>query len=64
MLLCNGELHEDVYMNAIEGLSYAKPNKVCKLKKSLYGLKQTSRKWYEKLTSLLLQEAYQQSNSD
>ena len=46
----HSELYEDVYMNVLEGLSYAKPNQVCKLKKSFYGLKQTSRKWYEKLT--------------
>ncbi|GAU45704.1 hypothetical protein TSUD_86800 [Trifolium subterraneum] len=59
----HGELQEDVYMKVPEGV-YAKDNQVCKLKKSLYGLKQASRKWYEKLSALLIHEGYTQSTSD
>ncbi|GAU31242.1 hypothetical protein TSUD_149280 [Trifolium subterraneum] len=59
-----GELQEDVYMSVPEGVTTHKQNQVCKLLKSLYGLKQASRKWYEKLTSLLIIEGYTQSTAD
>jgi hypothetical protein len=60
----HGELQEDVYMTIPDGVECSKPNQVCKLLKSLYGLKQASRKWYERLTSLLVKEGYTQSTSD
>jgi hypothetical protein len=60
----HGELQEDVYMQVPEGVTCHKRNQVCKLKKSLYGLKQASRKWYEKLSNLLTTEGYTQSISD
>jgi hypothetical protein len=50
----HGDLQEDVYMMIPDGVHTSKPNQVCKLLKSLYGLKQASRKLYEKLTSLLI----------
>jgi hypothetical protein len=60
----HGDLQEDVYMAIPDGVQVHKQNQVCKLMKSLYGLKQASRKWYEKLTSLLISEGYTQSTAD
>jgi len=60
----HGDLQEDVYMQLPPGLSTSKPNQVCKLSKSLYGLKQASRNWYEKSTTLLIYNGYKQAASD
>lgn len=38
--------------------------KVCKLKKSFYGLKQANRNWYQKITNALISFDYTQSHAD
>ena len=46
----NGDLEEDIYMVQPEGfVQEGKEDYVCKLKKSLYGLKQSPRAWYQKI---------------
>ncbi|KAL0376360.1 UNVERIFIED_CONTAM: Retrovirus-related Pol polyprotein from transposon RE1 [Sesamum calycinum] len=52
----HGFLDEDIYLTAPDG--YPIPaGKVCKLKRSLYGLKQASRQWNQELTSQLIRYA-------
>ena len=42
----NGNLTEDVYMMQPEGfVNPSNARKICKLRKSIYGLKQASRSW-------------------
>nr|KYP65474.1 Copia protein [Cajanus cajan] len=51
-------------MKIPQGLYRYESSQCCKLKKSFYGLKQASRKWYEKLSNLLLSSGYSQSHVD
>lgn len=46
------ELEEEVYMEMPEG--FAEPGMVCKLERSLYGLKQSPRNWYRLLSSFII----------
>ena len=63
----NGDLDETIYMSIPPGLSIqgeGKDNLVCKLHKSIYGLKQASRQWNSKLSKFLQEIGFQQSKSD
>ncbi|PKI40164.1 hypothetical protein CRG98_039447 [Punica granatum] len=41
----NGYIEEDIYMDQPKGFESKDKSKVCKLKRSIYGLKQASRSW-------------------
>ncbi|KAJ7978776.1 Retrovirus-related Pol polyprotein from transposon TNT 1-94 [Quillaja saponaria] len=61
----HGDLAEEVYMEIPLGFSCQKTEgKVCKLKKSLYGLKQSPRAWFDRFQKAMLSFGYQQSNAD
>ena len=46
----HGKIDREIYMKQPPGFTLkSQPNGVCKLNKSLYGLKQSGRLWYEKL---------------
>ena len=58
----NGDLLEDVYMTQPEG--YRNSNQVCKLNRSLYGLKQSGRAWYEKIDSTFIKFGFRRTDAD
>lgn len=60
----HGDLNEEVYMALPPGFQSTKPNQVCRLLRSLYGLKQASRQWNAKLNAALLHIGFTQSKSD
>jgi len=49
----NGTLKDDIYMSVPKGLNRSYENKVCKLIKAIYGLKQAARCWFEVFESVL-----------
>lgn len=55
----HGDLEEEIYMTQPEGFKVAgKENMVCKLEKSLYGLKQSPRQWYKRFDKFMLRQKY------
>ena len=61
----NGNLDEDIYMEQPEGFT-KKGNEhlVCKLKKSIYGLKQASRQWYIKFNNTITSFGFKENIVD
>jgi hypothetical protein len=61
----HGDLEEEVYMDFPPGFSTSSESgKVCRLRKSLYGLKQSPRAWFGRFTHSMRKYGYHQSQSD
>jgi hypothetical protein len=59
------ELEENIYMNQPEGFVIPrKENLVCRLKKSLYGWKQSPRQWYKRFDSFMLSHGFKRFDYD
>ena len=60
-----GELEDKVYMRPPPGMEdMVKPGNVLRLKKAIYGLKQSPRAWYHKLSTTLNGKGFVKSEAD
>jgi len=59
----HGILKEEIYMEILDGVK-VEGDKICKLRKSIYGLKQAGRCWNEHLTKVLERCGLKQSKED
>jgi hypothetical protein len=60
----NGDFKEEIYMEQPEGFTQEGEHLVCKLHKSLYGLKQSSKAWNQKLDVFLKSIEFVRSDAD
>ena len=61
----HGFLREEVYMQQPPGFEDSQfPTHVCKLQRAIYGLKQSPRAWYARLSERLLQLGFMASKAD
>ena len=61
----NGDIDEELFMAQPTGfVDHEKPELVCRLRRSLYGLKQASRAWNAKFNGFLVQYGLHRSVAD
>ena len=61
----NEDLEEEIYMDQPEGfVEPGQKSKVCKLTKSLYGLKRALKQWHEKFDSCMIKNGYKSNEYD
>ncbi|RVW49045.1 Retrovirus-related Pol polyprotein from transposon RE1 [Vitis vinifera] len=64
LLQLQNEYYEEIYMNIPPGFEENTGNKVCKLKKALYELKQSPRAWFGRFAKVMKESGYKQSQGD
>ena len=61
----NGEIEEEIYMDQPDGfVANGQEGMVCKLLKSLYGLKQSPKQWHEKFDRTLTSTSFVVNEAD
>jgi hypothetical protein len=61
----NGEFDDEIYMDQPEGfIADGQENKVCRLIKSLYGLRQAPKQWHEKFDNTLTTAGFAVNEAD
>ena len=61
----NGELNKEIYMDQSLGFKTKwQEREVCKLKRSIYGLKQASRQWNVKFHQAILKDGFTMMEED
>lgn len=65
IVFLNGDLEANVYMDQLMGFSIeGKEHMVCKLKKSIYSLKQTFRQWYLRFNDIIVSFRFKENTID
>ena len=60
-----GHIYEDIYMaQPPEFIDFENPTHVCKLGKSIYGIKQAPRAWYHELGQFLISSSFRNSHAN
>jgi hypothetical protein len=61
----NGEIEEEVYIEQPQGFEvHSRDTHACRLKKSLYVLKQAPRAWYDRIDNYLMRLGFSKSHAD
>nr|KYP32331.1 Retrovirus-related Pol polyprotein from transposon TNT 1-94 [Cajanus cajan] len=61
----HGRLENDILIKQLEGfVKLGKEDYVCQLQKSLYGLKQSPRKWYKRFDNFMINQGFKRSPYD
>ena len=62
MHFLHGDREENVYMDSPPGFEDDKTrDKVCRLEKSMYGLKQSPRAWFDRFSQAMVKYGFRQS---